>query len=187
MIAFIAAFELLYPSGGLRIGSAPATTAAIEETFVIAPLCRSFITGSAAFAISSAPPAFTRMICSQASSSIHSAQPSPVAMPTLLWTTSSPPNRSTAVDTKRRQSSSALTSPSATTASPPSPAIASRVASAESLSRSTSTRRAPSRENRIAVARPLPISSPGVCPAPVTIATFPSNLPLDPPSGAIRG
>ena len=142
--------------------SAPATTDAIEDTFVIAPLCCSFMTGSAALAISSAPPAFTRMICSQASNSIHSAQPSPVAMPTLLWTTSRRPNCSTAVETTRRQSASTLTSPSATIASPASSAIAARVASAESRSRSISITRAPARAKRIAVARPLPISSPGV-------------------------
>ena len=44
---------------------------------------------------------------------------------------------------------------------------------------STATTRAPSRAKRIAVARPLPTVSPGVCPAPMTTAIFPSSrLPM---------
>ena len=37
--------------------------------------------------------------------------------------------------------------------------------------------RAPSRASRIAVARPLPMVSPGVCPPPMTSATLPSTRP----------
>ena len=42
-----------------------------------------------------------------------------------------------------------------------------RSRSADSRRRSTATTRAPSRANSIAVARPLPMVSPGVCPRPI--------------------
>src|SRR5262249_10028272 len=51
-----------------------------------------------------------------------------------------------------------------------------RVSSAASSRRSTTTTVAPSRANRIAVALPLPIVSPGVWPPPTTIATLPFSL-----------
>src|SRR3954451_4468144 len=56
-----------------------------------------------------------------------------------------------------------------------------QVSSAELRSRSTTRTRAPSRANSNAVARPLPIVSPGVCPPPTTTAVFPSSLPVTDP------
>src|SRR6202050_1638075 len=55
---------------------------------------------------------------------------------------------------------------------PPSLAIIAAVSSADLRSRSTSRTLAPSRASRIAAARPLPMVSPGVCPAPTTIPTL---------------
>ena len=48
---------------------------------------------------------------------------------------------------------------------------------AESSRRSTQSTVAPSRANRMAVARPLPMVSPGVCPAPTTTAVLPASRP----------
>ncbi len=48
---------------------------------------------------------------------------------------------------------------------------------AEARSRSTTRTFAPSRARRRAVARPLPMVSPGVCPPPTRMATLPSTLP----------
>ena len=49
------------------------------------------------------------------------------------------------------------------------------LASAETRSRSTARIFAPSCAKRSTVARPLPIPSPGLCPAPTTIAIFPAR------------
>src|SRR4051794_20964689 len=81
-------------------------------------------------------------------------------MPALLWKTSRPPKRSTAVWTTRATSASSVTS--APTASAPSP-------SQRCASRSTATTLAPASANRRAVARPMPE------PAPVTTATLPAS------------
>ena len=62
-------------------------------------------------------------------------------------------------------------------ASPPASRIIATVSSADPSSRSTTTTLAPSRANVSAVARPLPIVSPGVCPPPITTATRPSKRP----------
>src|SRR5690606_12440790 len=60
---------------------------------------------------------------------------------------------------------------------PPSFSIIAAVASARSRMRSTQSTSAPSRANSNAMARPLPIVSPGVWPAPETIAALPSRRP----------
>src|SRR4051794_11153381 len=77
--------------------------------------------------------------------------------------------------------SSAATS--ATTASTCAPwaRASSTLSSRLPASRSARRRRAPSRANVIAVARPLPIVSPAVCPAPTTIATRSSSRPTAAP------
>src|SRR4051812_22129055 len=60
-------------------------------------------------------------------------------------------------------------------ASPPSSRIMATVSSADARSRSTMRTRAPSRANRIDVARPFPMVAPGVCPPPTTTATRPAS------------
>ena len=101
---------------------------------------------------------------------------SPIPIPTLLCRISIRPNCDRHASTIASQSASRAASASNATAVPPSPSIIACVSRADSRSRSTRNTRAPSRANSIAVARPFPIVSPGVCPAPTTIATFPSSL-----------
>src|SRR5215470_7210352 len=67
---------------------------------------------------------------------------------------------------------SRVTSASNAATSPPAlPAIAA-VSSADASRLSTASTFAPSSAKRITVARPLPMPSPGDCPAPMTIATL---------------
>src|SRR5712692_3205283 len=70
---------------------------------------------------------------------------------------------------------SLVTSASKATHSPPPCLTIDTVSSADARSRSTAMTFAPSCANRSAVARPLPIPSPGLCPAPMTMAVFPSR------------
>src|SRR6185437_4795729 len=63
-----------------------------------------------------------------------------------------------------------VTSASKAAAVPPPAAIISTVSDAEGKLRSTHSTRAPSRAKVMAVARPLPIPSPGLWPAPTTMA-----------------
>src|SRR5262245_35452150 len=70
---------------------------------------------------------------------------------------------------------SLVTSASKATHSPPACLTIDTVSSAERRWRSTTMIFAPSWANRRAVARPLPIPSPGLCPAPITMAVFPSR------------
>ncbi len=78
----------------------------------------------------------------------------------------------------RLQSSARVTSASMANDSPPSSSIICFVSSADSLRKSTNATDAPSRANRIAVALPLPMVSPGVHPAPTIIATLSFKRPL---------
>src|SRR5437879_10044265 len=63
-------------------------------------------------------------------------------------------------------------------ATPPSSTICATVSSARSAIRSTQSTLAPSRANSTAMARPLPMVSPGVWPAPTTTAVLPSIRPV---------
>ena len=79
--------------------------------------------------------------------------------------------------TAAAQSSSRETSPANTSAAPPSAAIAAAVSSAARASRSSSMTRPPSRAKSSALARPLPIFSPAVWPAPAISAILPASRP----------
>ncbi len=96
-------------------------------------------------------------------------------MPTLLWSTSTRSNRPTQSAIAASTAASSVTSAANAAATPPSATMRSTVSAADVRSRSTASTRAPSRANRSAVARPLPMVSPGVCPAPTTIATLSRN------------
>ena len=83
-------------------------------------------------------------------------------MPTLLWRMSIRPYSFTHAAAMASQLDALVMSASKQKHSPPSSRISFSVSLAESRSRSTSITRAPSRANRMAVARPFPIVSPGV-------------------------
>src|SRR5882672_3745263 len=110
---------------------------------------------------------------SKASSVMASNSASPPARltPTLLCRMSMRPQRSCAAATAAASVASLVTSASKATHSPPSFATIAAVSSADSRRRSTASTLAPSRAKRKTVARPLPMPSPGLWPAPTTIAT----------------
>src|SRR6516165_6560385 len=110
---------------------------------------------------------------SNASSLIESSSASPPARltPTLLCRTSMRPQRFMTSETIALISASFVTSALNAAAVPPLAAIMSTVSWAEIRSRSTHSTFAPSRAKVSAVARPLPMPSPGLCPAPTTMAT----------------
>src|ERR1700741_4911794 len=109
---------------------------------------------------------------SNASSVIASSSASPPARltPTLLCRMSMRPQRASASATIALISASRVTSAWKAAAVPPLAAIRSTVSCADARLRSTHSTLAPSRAKVSAVARPLPIPSPGLCPAPTTIA-----------------
>src|SRR5215813_10089340 len=110
---------------------------------------------------------------SKASSVIVSSSASPPARltPTLLCSTSIRPQRLMASSTIALMSASLVTSALQAAAVPCFSWIRSTVSWAEARSRSTHSTLAPSRAKVSAVARPLPMPSPGLCPAPTTMAT----------------
>src|SRR6201985_1400920 len=110
---------------------------------------------------------------SKASSVMASNSASPPARltPTLLYSTSIRPQRFMASSTIALMSASLVTSALQAAAVPCFSAIRSTVSCAESRSRSTHSTLAPSRAKVSAVARPLPMPSPGLWPAPTTMAT----------------
>src|SRR5437899_1088876 len=95
-------------------------------------------------------------------------------MPTLLCSTSSPPQRPTASATIASQSALWVTSAAKASAWPFSARMSPTVSSARSFCTSTQSTRAPSRAMRIAAALPLPTPGPRA-PAPVTIAILPAS------------
>src|SRR5260221_2873906 len=109
---------------------------------------------------------------SKASSVISRGEASPPAMltPTLLCRMSTRPQRFCAAATASASVCSLVTSASNATQSPPSPATSWAVSVADARLRSTARILAPSRAKRSAVARPLPMPSPGLWPAPTTMA-----------------
>src|SRR5215831_1703123 len=110
---------------------------------------------------------------SNASSVIASSSASPPARltPTLLCRMSMRPQRLIASAAIASICALLVTSAPKTAAVPPFAAIMSTVSSAEARLRSTHRTAAPSRAKVSAVARPLPMPSPGLCPAPTTMAT----------------
>src|SRR5262245_13389376 len=137
------------------------------------------IVGNACLADSQALLRLTAKLRSNASSVSRSAGASPSAMeaPTLLCRTSIRPSLERTVSNRLVKSSSLVASAWNGVAAPDSASINEQVAVAEARSRSTHTTCAPSRASRMAVARPLPMVSPGVWPAPTTIAIFPATRP----------
>src|ERR1700760_1602338 len=109
---------------------------------------------------------------SNASSVIASNSASPPARltPTLLCSTSMRPQRFMASSTIALMSASLVTSALQAAAWPCFSSIRSSVSCADARSRSTHSTLAPSRAKVSAVARPLPMPSPGLCPAPTTMA-----------------
>src|SRR5205814_4855595 len=85
---------------------------------------------------------------------------------------------SSAAASRRSPVDHSPTSPVHTTVSPPAARISSATWLTGSPGRSLRTSRAPARDSPIASARPSPL------PAPVTIATLPSRLLIDPPRSA---
>src|SRR5579883_603256 len=126
---------------------------------------------------------------SNASSVILSSSASPPASdtPTLLCRMSMRPQRACVSAAIALRSAFLVTSALKATAVPWLAPIMSTVSCADLRSRSTQTTLAPSRAKVRAVARPLPTPSPGLCPAPTTMATlscrrmfflpFPSSRP----------
>src|ERR1700722_16793612 len=100
-----------------------------------------------------------------------SASPPARLTPTLLCRMSMRPQRPCASATMALISASLVTSASKAIAVPPLAAIMSTVSWADWTLRSTHSTRAPSRAKVRAVARPLPMPSPGLWPAPTTMAT----------------
>src|SRR5258707_8589455 len=111
---------------------------------------------------------------SNASSVILSSSASPPESdtPTLLCRMSMRPQRPIASATIFWMSASLVTSAWKATAVPCFLAIMSAVSSADSSRLSTHSTLAPSRPKVSAVARPLPMPSPGLWPAPTTMATL---------------
>src|SRR6516162_705502 len=85
------------------------------------------------------------------------------------------PQRSTAAAIAAPSVASRVTSAWKATHSPPDFAASAAVSSAEASSRSTARIFAPSCAKRSTVARPLPIPSPGLCPAPTMTAILPAR------------
>jgi hypothetical protein len=108
---------------------------------------------------------------SSQSSSVASTTDASGMMPALAITMSNRPYSSTATSIIRRTSSGFATSAVTTATSPVTSRSESRSADKPSVLISARTRRAPSRANSSAVARPIPAA------APVTTADFPSNRP----------
>src|SRR5262249_33479746 len=82
------------------------------------------------------------------------------------------PQRCRAASTIAASVASRVTSASNATHSPPDCRAMATVSSAEASRLSTAMTRAPSCAKRSTVARPLPMPSPGDCPAPTTLATL---------------
>ena len=99
--------------------------------------------------------------------------------PTLLNSTSTPPNASTVSATTRLHSSMRATSARIRSPAGPCRFSSASVACPASSLTSAMTTLAPSRANSIAVAFPIP------CAPPVTITTLPSNVPISAPGESV--
>src|SRR5216684_2181041 len=145
---------------------------AIEEMLMMAPLFCARMIGITCLA---AKMQLLRLIATQrssASSVISSSSASPPARltPTLLCRMSMRPQRACASATMASMSASRVTSASKATAVPPLAPIMSTVSWGDVRLWSTHSTLAPSRAKVSAVARPLPMPSPGLWPAPTTMA-----------------
>src|ERR1700721_3050778 len=139
---------------------------------MIAPLCCARMIGITCLA---AKMQLLRLIATQRSSassvkSSNSASPPAMLTPTLLCRMSMRPHRFSVSSAMALRSAFFVTSALNATAVPPLAAIMSTVSWADARLRSTHSTRAPSRAKVSAVARPLPMPSPGLWPAPTTMA-----------------
>src|ERR1700722_4797575 len=146
--------------------------AAIDEMLMMAPLCCARMIGITCLA---AKMQLLRLIATQRSSassvkSSNSASPPAMLTPTLLCRTSMRPQRFSASSAMALSSAILVTSALKATAVPPLAAIMSTVSWADARVGSTHSTLAPSRAKVSAVARPLPMPSPGLWPAPTTMA-----------------
>src|SRR5215472_1290470 len=116
----------------------------------------------------------TRSNASSVSSS-RGLSPPPMLTPTLLCRMSIRPQRASASAIAEASVSCLVTSAATGTHSAPSFCAIAAVSSADATTRSTARILAPSWAKRSVVARPLPIPSPGLCPAPTITATLPSR------------
>src|SRR5262245_23493742 len=147
--------------------------AAIDEMLTMAPLFCWRMIGITAL---QARMQLLRLIATQRSNasslmSRSSASPPEIETPTLLCRTSIRPQRVCASATMALMSASLVTSAWKAAAVPWPSRIIAAVSSALARLRSTHSTLAPSRPKVSAVARPLPMPSPGLCPAPTTMAT----------------
>src|SRR3981189_320226 len=146
---------------------------AIEEMLMMAPLFCWRMIGITCLAAKMqlfTVAAAQRARCSSVMSS-SSASPPAMLTPTLLCRISMLPQRLCASATMALSSVCLVTSALNATAVPPLAPIMSTVSWADSILRSTHMTLAPSRAKVRAVARPLPMPSPGLWPAPTTMAT----------------
>src|SRR5689334_2917706 len=139
---------------------------------MMAPLCWRRMIGITSLA---ARMQLLRLIATQRSkaSSVmasSSASPPERLTPTLLWRMSTLPQRPCASATMALMSASLVTSALKAAPVPPLAAIISTVSWADARLWSTQSTFAPSRAKVSAVARPLPMPSPGLWPAPTTMA-----------------
>ena len=143
-----------------------------ERTLMIDPFRFSTMIGTAYLQHRYVPVRLTAMVVFQISSSSSPTGRSPFTSETAaqLKSTSRVENRSMHDRTIACTWPALETSVFTKKASPPSSRIAATVSSPGSSLMSEATTEAPSRANRIALARPIPD------PAPVTIATFPFSL-----------
>src|SRR6478736_3921056 len=157
--AFATEYSGIWPLGRL---------AALEQTFTTRPQPRSAIAGMAARIARIGAITLSSHAASQSSSGT-SWSARLLAVPSLLTSTSRPPNGSDAAATMRSPASGSVTSSTSTSAGPPAAKHRPSASSSRSAERPTSTTRAPSPQSRCAAASPMPRL------APVTTHALPSS------------
>ncbi len=166
-VIFTAApFEAQYDTA-----SAPPTNPQPEPVLMITPPPAFSITGMAYLLIKKIDLTLTAITRSHSSSVVSNTVARRI-IPALLNRMSSPSNSSTVSRTARRQSAAWLTSQRIKMACPPSSLIVWTTLSPPTSSRSAMATAAPSRANRVAVARPIPDAP------PVISARFPAKFPM---------
>src|SRR3989454_2727671 len=160
--------------------------AATDDTHVTAPPPRRSRAGTAAWVASSIDLRSTAITRSH-SSSVVSISVWRDSMPTLLCSTSSPPQRPTASATIASQSALWVTSAAKASAWPFSARMSPTVSSARSFCASTQSTRAPSRAMRIAVAHPCRLAPAVRAARPPRGARLLGALPAPPAAHAVVG
>ncbi len=150
-------------------------TEAMEEVCKIQPAPCSRMIGSTCFDSSMAPVKLRSRTSRHWASSISAVSRSTIPAPTLLCRISMRPKASIVAAISSRQSSSSVISINMVSASKPSARTCLAVSSRDGADRLASISLAPARANVSAVARPLPMPSGSVWPAPAIIATLSCN------------